>query len=371
MVSPEGLEKEDFHPFDPTSPPPSPPGGERALVGSKVPRHRKWEPPSRSQSAGHFARIMVGASIAAMVVLTLVYFLVLPRSEETEMQRYLRGFAAFRNAVRPKPSETPRLEDLRAKLDEATRGGIPAEPDAKMLVQSAQDLLTRLASAQKDEPGRELASLLAASKEAETWWRFHDALCVKYDLPQATEYIDTRNEVAITPPIGWKIDDRSQPGTLALLGPAEHGCTPMVLVFWHLAPGRMESYLKEHKPRVEAESPDGNVQWLKDEETEKIDGCPTQRLEYLCDWQAGDDGSTVKVHALQFVIEDQPRFYLITCFVAADVFDRYKTILDATARTFRRVPNTTPLPAILLPEPFTRPSENPATPAAPGSGSPP
>ncbi|MCY3021527.1 MAG: hypothetical protein NTW87_21140 [Planctomycetota bacterium] len=127
-------------------------------------------------------------------------------------------------------------------------------------------------------------------------------------------------------------------------GPREIGFPPLIVVSLHIKPGGIESFLREHKGRITHK--DKTVAWMT-EESDSIDGCAhTVRLEYECNTEM-DDGSAVRVRALQYIMEDRPRFYTVTCFASPEVFERYLPRFEASARSFRRTPIRAPAPQAL------------------------
>lgn len=152
----------------------------------------------------------------------------------------------------------------------------------------------------------------------------------------AAEFEDKANNYTIRPPAGWVIEDRHDGANIFIKCPGETGFPPVVIVSLEVKPGGIESYLREHKGRIAFE--DKTVKWLGEAEDDFIDGCPnTKRLEYECDAKL-DDGSQTRVHALQYIMEDKPRFYRVTCFVSTELYEKYLPKFEACARSFKRTP---------------------------------
>jgi len=151
----------------------------------------------------------------------------------------------------------------------------------------------------------------------------------------AEEFEDRNNNYAIRRPVTWVIEDRHDGANIYIKGPRERGFPPLIIVSLDIKPGGIESYLREHKGRIAYQ--DKTVAWIS-EDTDYIDGCPnTVRLEYECNATLNDD-SVVRVRALQFIMEDKPRFYRVTCFVSAELYEKYLSKFEACARSFRRTP---------------------------------
>jgi len=141
---------------------------------------------------------------------------------------------------------------------------------------------------------------------------------------------------SIRPPANWVIEDPHDKTNIYLKGPREPGLRPLIIVSLDIAPGSLNSYLQLHKGRIEAE--DKSVTWISEDSGESIDGCPnTARLEYECNFEAANK-EQVRVRALQYIMEDKPRFYRVTCFVPASLYEKYLPRFEASARSFRRVP---------------------------------
>jgi hypothetical protein len=50
-----------------------------------------------------------------------------------------------------------------------------------------------------------------------------------------------------------------------------------------------------------------------------------------------DAGQPVKVRTLQYVMEDWPRFYRVTCDAAAEKYKKYLARFEASAGSFKRI----------------------------------
>jgi hypothetical protein len=156
----------------------------------------------------------------------------------------------------------------------------------------------------------------------------------------AKEISDTKNSYTIQPPINWQIEDLHDGSNIYIKGPREKGFSPLIIVSLDIKPGAMASYLQQHKGRIGFQ--DKSVKWLSEETDESIDGCVnTARLEYDCDLPVDPDDSTkgtVKVRTLQYIMEDKPRYYRVTCHVALEHYERYLPRFEACARSFKRIP---------------------------------
>lgn len=158
------------------------------------------------------------------------------------------------------------------------------------------------------------------------------------------EFEDKNNNFTIHPPVNWAIEDRHDGANIYIVGPKEKGYRPFIIVSLEIKAGGIESYLREHKGRINYQ--EKTTKWLS-EDTDSIDGCPhTARLEYEWDYTP-DDMPVVTVRTLQYVMEDKPRFYRVTCSVAADLYDNYLPQFEHCARSFRRTPLPKPLPEAL------------------------
>lgn len=165
--------------------------------------------------------------------------------------------------------------------------------------------------------------------------------------PLAKEINDTNNNFTIRPPANWHVEDPHDGSNIYIKGPREKGFSPLVIVSLDIKPGNISSYLQEHKGRISFQ--DKTVQWISEETDESIDGCAnTARLEYDCVLPIDphdESKGTVKVRTLQYIMEDKPRFYRVTCHVAADLYERYLDRFEACARSFKRIP----LPRVNVP----------------------
>ncbi|MCW8129752.1 MAG: hypothetical protein KIS92_05300 [Planctomycetota bacterium] len=157
-------------------------------------------------------------------------------------------------------------------------------------------------------------------------------------------YLNNDVNFRISPPINWTVDDHFGDASVAIKGPQERGMSPLILVAMEIAPGRLQSYLEEHKRRLSRQDP--TLQWLSDEDT-WIDGCHVERLEYECDVEVQEGKPKVRVHALQYIFDNKPRFYRVTCFVSATLYERYRAKFQACAESFARTPLVTPFPSQL------------------------
>jgi hypothetical protein len=158
---------------------------------------------------------------------------------------------------------------------------------------------------------------------------------------------DPNNNYTIRPPANWRFEDPHDGKNIFIQGPKEDDFRPLIIITLDIKPGSIESYVQEHKARTShedklARSAEGGrdaattVKWLKQEE-DSIDGCPhTVRLEYEYDYDV--NGRTVKIRGVQFIMEDKPRFYRVSCYATEALFDRYLARFEASARTFKRTP---------------------------------
>ncbi|HYG76190.1 MAG TPA: hypothetical protein VEK08_14390 [Planctomycetota bacterium] len=153
----------------------------------------------------------------------------------------------------------------------------------------------------------------------------------------AAEFTDPINSYSIRPPVGWVIEDRHDKSNIFIKGPKEPGLSPFIVSSLDIAPGSLSSYLQLHKGRIEAE--EKTVQWISEDTGESIDGCVnTARLEYECDFEMSPGSGKFRIRALQYIMEDKPRFYRVTCFVTASLYEKYLPKFEACARSFRRQP---------------------------------
>jgi hypothetical protein len=152
----------------------------------------------------------------------------------------------------------------------------------------------------------------------------------------------TRNYCALRPPLNWTVHDPHDDANVYFKGPKEKGFSPLIIESAEIAPGGIVSYIKEHKARILAQ--DKTVVFdEKEEDEDVIDGCRAHRLVYDVDLPSetdkAPDGSPmmVKVRTLQYIMEDRPRFYRITCHVRADQYRRFLSRFEASARSFKRL----------------------------------
>lgn len=158
------------------------------------------------------------------------------------------------------------------------------------------------------------------------------------------EFTDPINSYSIRRPLGWRIEDPHDKSNIFLKGPKEPGYSPFIVSSLDVAPGSLASYLQLHKGRVEAQ--DKTVKWISEDLGESIDGCPhTARLEYEFTEETEQAGK-VQVRALQYIMEDKPRFYRVSCYVAANLYEKYLPKFEASVRSFRRLPLPRALPGI-------------------------
>ncbi|HYF52009.1 MAG TPA: PsbP-related protein [Planctomycetota bacterium] len=140
---------------------------------------------------------------------------------------------------------------------------------------------------------------------------------------------------SIQPPMNWSLDQLPGDPNATLRGPKEKGFPPLIICSMEPAPGDLAGYLKEHKARISAQ--DKTVKWISEQET-TLDGRPAVRLEYETESDAAPPAiGKVRVHALQYIVEDKPTYYRVTCFVVASAFDKYQERFEASAKSFKRV----------------------------------
>ena len=123
-------------------------------------------------------------------------------------------------------------------------------------------------------------------------------------------------------------------------GPVEKRYSPLIHLNMESASGKLEDYVKEQKDRIKAQ--DKNVEWIKDgEEFDVINGCRAYRLIYDVDLSleknnnADGTPNPVKVRTLQFIMDKNPYFYRVSCYVQADLYKKYLDFFDAAAHTFK------------------------------------
>lgn len=151
----------------------------------------------------------------------------------------------------------------------------------------------------------------------------------------AEEFRDTAsNSYAIRPPLNWILQDPHDGRNFFIKGPRESGYIPLMIICVDVAPGRLDSYMKEYKGRQQAEDPSIK---FDEESTLKVDGFDASRLVYT--WTSPNtDGSQTKVKSVQYIVCDAPRFYRVTCSVREDLFDKYLPRFEASAKTFKILP---------------------------------
>jgi len=140
---------------------------------------------------------------------------------------------------------------------------------------------------------------------------------------------------SIQPPLHWTIDQLPGDPNATLRGPKEKGFPPIILCSIEQAPGGLQAYVREHKARIESQ--DKTVKWISEQET-TLDGRPAIRLQYNTESDAALPAiGKLRIGALQFIVEDKPTFYRITCFVAAAAYEKYEERFIASAKTFKRL----------------------------------
>lgn len=156
----------------------------------------------------------------------------------------------------------------------------------------------------------------------------------------AEEFRNPNDDYLIKPPINWWLQDPHDHHNFYIKGPHERGYMPLITICTDVAPGRLESYVKEYKGRLQVE--DKSVQFISDT-VETINGIEAARLVYT--WTlVNDDKTEVKVRTLQYIVPDVPRFYRITSSVRDDIFDKYMARFEASSKTFKLTP---PAPAVV------------------------
>ncbi|HYF49960.1 MAG TPA: hypothetical protein VEJ63_11170 [Planctomycetota bacterium] len=163
--------------------------------------------------------------------------------------------------------------------------------------------------------------------------------------PMGKEFRDQENNFSIRPPLNWTIEDphdgpNSTTCNVYIKGPAEKLFSPIVITSLEIAPGRLTTYVQEHKARMTVQ--DKSIEWIEEDE-DVIDGCRAWKMVYdvtLPTDEKNEDGTTqtVKVRTLQYILDDHPRFYRVTCHVRADQYKRYLARFEACAHTFQRTP---------------------------------
>jgi hypothetical protein len=154
---------------------------------------------------------------------------------------------------------------------------------------------------------------------------------------------EQRNSVSMRPPLNWTVSDPHDNANVYFKGPKEKGFSPLIIESCEVAPGSLMSYVKEHKARIMAV--DKTVKFEEKEEDEDvIDGCRAFRLVYDVDLPSETDKNAdgtpliVTVRTLQYIMEDRPRFYRVTCHARADQFQRFLKRFEASARSWKRLP---------------------------------
>jgi len=161
------------------------------------------------------------------------------------------------------------------------------------------------------------------------------------------EFTDPVNSYSIRRPMGWRIEDPHDKSNVYLKGPLEPGFSPLIISSLDIAPGSLSSYLQLHKARIESQ--DKTVKWISEDTSESIDGCPqTARLEYECT-QEMEGAGPVRVRGLQYIMEDKPRFYRVSCYVTASLYEKYLPKFEASVRSFRRLPLPHSQPSVKAP----------------------
>jgi hypothetical protein len=159
------------------------------------------------------------------------------------------------------------------------------------------------------------------------------------------EFVDRHNSYGIRPPVGWKIRDPHDQKNMYITGPNDGVFPPMVVINLDIKAGSIASYMQEHKGRIQFENK--TATFISDD-ADSIDGCvATRRFVYDLDHVA-DNGQTVRIRTLQYIMEDKPRFYRVTCHARVEDFDRLLPYFEATARTFRRTRVPSKKPEVLL-----------------------
>lgn len=157
------------------------------------------------------------------------------------------------------------------------------------------------------------------------------------------EFNDRHNSYGIRPPVGWTIRDPHDQKNIYITGPNDAVFPPMIVINLDIKAGSIASYMQEHKGRIQFENK--TAQFISDD-PDSIDGAvATRRFVYDLDHVA-DNGQTIRLRTLQYILEDKPRFYRVTCHARVEDFDRLLPFFEASARTLRRtkVPTKTPQP---------------------------
>jgi hypothetical protein len=168
------------------------------------------------------------------------------------------------------------------------------------------------------------------------------------NVPLEKPFAHRRDNFSIQPPKNWRLHDRVPDTSLVIKGPQERLFTALIVVSFEIAPDRLEGFVKEHKSRLQHENP--SIKWL-DEKDDFISGMRAIRLVYECDYQDVGQTEKLRLKNLQYIIDNRPRFYRITCSVAAGYYERYLARFEASARSFDRLPlpdaTPQPLPQLL------------------------
>jgi hypothetical protein len=162
----------------------------------------------------------------------------------------------------------------------------------------------------------------------------------------AEEFRNPSGDYLIKPPINWWLQDPHDQHNFYIKGPRERGYMPLITICMDVAPGRLESYVKEYKDRLQVE--DKSIQFLSDT-IETLNGIESERLVYT--WtMINDDKTEVKVRTLQYIVGDVPRFYRVTSSVRDDLFEKYLARFEASSKTFKLTPLSAPVVRQLPPE---------------------
>jgi len=149
------------------------------------------------------------------------------------------------------------------------------------------------------------------------------------------EYDSPTDNFSIRGPINWSKEEEVGGNSLVFKGPVEKGQGPIILVSNEVAPGRLASYVEEHKKRLEHEEP--TLKWLSEEDT-WIGGVHTIRLEYESQYKPDEDRPAVGIRVMLYIFDAKPRFYRVMCYAADTCFERYRPKLEACAETFSLKP---------------------------------
>ena len=158
----------------------------------------------------------------------------------------------------------------------------------------------------------------------------------------AEAFKDQEDSFTIRRPVRWVLHDRYPGTSIIIKGPFEKGFSPLIIVALEIAPDRLVPYMEEYKARLQHD--DKSIRFLTEEE-DALDGCRAMRLEYDCEY-INDQKQSVKIRSLQYILDNRPRFYSITCQVNAEYYDKYKAIFEASARSFHRTAISSGMPQI-------------------------